>query len=218
MHRQVSRDTGTAAQDPGGVSPRSGPVPTLVRLSSSGTRVGQGQSLVLAAQVSVLGGDRSSAGTATGRVQFLDGDRVLGAAPLDDGGQAVLAGVQLAPGVHAVTASYAGDPTHAAGTSAPLPQTVTTAPSPVSVLVSEPVVVQGGLHLDAELLDLTTGRLASGASGELVFTVEDVPVATAALVDGRARVVVTGLPAGRLRVHYAGDREHAAASGVRSAS
>lgn len=215
MHRQVSGDTGTAAQDPGGV-PLRGPAPTLVRLSSSGTRVGQGQSLVLAAQVSVLGGERSSAGTATGRVQFLDGNHLLGAAPLDDRGQAVLADVQLAPGVHAVTASYTGDPTHAAGTSAPLPQTVTTAQAPVSVLVSQPVRGADGLHLDAELLDLTTGRLATGTTGEVVFALDGVDVATAAVVEGRAQAVVPALEGGRLEVAYTGDAEHAPASGARA--
>lgn len=195
---------------------RSGPVPTLVRLSSSLTRVSEGQELVLAAQVSAL--EQDDARPATGTVAFLDGDRLLGAAPLDASGQAVLAGVQLAPGVHAVTAAYAGDSAHAAGSSAPLPQTVTTARTPVTVLVSQPVTTRGGVRLDAELLDLTTGRLAVGAAGALVFSVEDVALVRVPLVDGRAQVVVPELPDGRLRVAYAGDAEHAAATGSRSAA
>ena len=221
MHRQgkgisgLSGTSGTA--DAGGVPSRTGPAPTLVRLSSSGARVEQGQSLVLDAQVSVLGRDASS-GTATGRVQFHDGDRLLGAAPLDGSGHAVLAGVQLDPGVHAVTASYTGDPGHAGGTSAPLPQTVTTALSPVSVLVSAPVQSTDGLHLDAELLDLTTGRLATGATGEMVFVSGEDTLATASLVEGRAQAVVPALPGGPLRVAYAGDAEHAPATGARTVS
>lgn len=184
--------------------------PTLVRLSSSRPGVPEGEPLTLAAQVRTL----VSGGQApTGEVSFRIGNRLLGSADLDSAGQAVLSGVLLDPGVHAITASYAGDDRHSAATSSPLPQAVTVCAAPVVVLVCAPADGPDGVQLEAELVDPHTGRLAEDATGALVFTAGTTMVASADLVAGHARAVVEHLPPGRLRAAFAGDTEHAPATG-----
>lgn len=185
--------------------------PTLVRLSSSHPGVPEGEPLALAAQVVSPG---PQVGPPTGEVAFtVDGKRV-GEARLDDAGQAVLDGLRLEVGVHAVVASYTGDLRHAAATSAPLPQAVTAAATAVVLLVAAPVRTDGGIVLEAELVDPATGRLAEDATGELVFSAGAREIAREPLRAGLARVTVTAVPPGRLRVAYAGDREHSGAAGA----
>ena len=188
---------------------------TLVRLTSSTSPVLEGEPFALAAQVQALGG---AGPAATGSVQFRVGTRVLGRAALDDDGRAVLDGVLLPAGVHALTATYGGDPRHAAATSPPLPQAVTAAARPVVLLVAAPTDVAGGVMLVAELLDPRTGRLAEDATGTLVFSAGTQTLATVELTSGHARAVVAQQPAGTLEARYAGDAEHAAAFGACTAT
>jgi hypothetical protein len=187
--------------------------PTVVRLTSSASGVPEGDSLVLAAEVVTLPTDVVAA-PATGSVTFLvDGQR-LGSAELDAAGQAVLAGVRLPVGVHAVVASYPGDGQHAAASSSPIPQAVTAMAAPVVVLVSAPVQTEpGGVLLEAEVVDPRSGRLAEDAEGTVVFTVGGSAVGSADLVRGYARLELAALPPGRLRASYDGDTEHASAVG-----
>lgn len=184
--------------------------PTLVRLNSSRPSAPLGETLLLVAQVRTLNGGGA---LPTGAVAFRIGTRLLGSAPLDEAGHAQLDGVQLDPGVHAITASYGGDPDHAAATSSPLPQAVTVPAAPVVVLVSAPVAGVAGVLLEAELVDPRTGRLADDAVGTVVFTAGGASLATAELVAGHARTLVPALPAGRLGAAFAGDPEHASATG-----
>ncbi len=184
--------------------------PTLVRLTSVPGRVPEGAELALVAHVRGQGTDQA---VPTGRVTFVVGPRTLGTAVLDTSGCARLEGVLLAAGVHALTATYAGDSLHASAVSAPLPQAVTVAAARVAVLVPRPRPVTGGTLLEAELVDSSSGRLVDSASGPLVFRVGGTVVAVAGLQDGHARVVVPTLPEGLLRVAFDGDAEHAPASG-----
>jgi hypothetical protein len=185
--------------------------PTLVRLSSSRAGVPEGQPLALAARVVSVGADDLP--PATGEVSFLVDGRRVGTAPVGAGGEAVLDGLHLGVGVHAVVASYSGDERHAAATSAPLPQAVTASATPVVLLVATPTRSPEGVVLEAEVVDPHTGRLAEAASGEVVFIVKGKPVGTVPLASGQARLHLDRLPAGRLRATYSGDREHAAADG-----
>ena len=185
--------------------------PTLVRLSSSHAGVPEGEPLALAAQVVSLGPDLSPA---TGEVAFLVDGRRIGDARLDDAGPAVLDGLHLEVGVHAVMASYSGDAQHAAATSAPLPQAVTAAATSVVLLLAAPVVTRDGTVLEAELVDPAPGRRAADATGELVVSAGLHELASVPLQAGLARVVVPAVPPGRLRVSYAGDREHSRAEGT----
>lgn len=184
------------------------PAATLVRLSSSRPAAAHGDPVALRAQVCVPAG-----GLPTGRVLFRAAGRPLGSAVVDASGLAVLEGVLLPPGLHAVTASYAGDDRHAAATSPPLPQAVAAEAEPVVVLVRAPAPEPDGVRLEAELVDPRTGRLAEAASGCVVFTAGRAVLARAELVAGSARALVERLPPGRLRAVFAGDTEHAPASG-----
>jgi hypothetical protein len=76
--------------------------PTTTTLGTSTATAVFGQTEVLTATVSSL------AGTPTGLVTFLDGGTVVGTAPVNAAGQAVLA-VSLGVGDHALTASFAGN-------------------------------------------------------------------------------------------------------------
>jgi hypothetical protein len=184
---------------------------TLVRLSSSRASAPAGEPLALAAQVRTL---RAGVPAPTGSVEFKVAGRLLGTAALDTAGQGVLDGVRLTPGVHAITAWYGGDAQHAAASSTPFPQAVMVLAAPVVVLVSAPVAGPDGVQLEAELVDPHSGRLAEDATGCLVFTAGTTTLATADLVAGRARALVRRLPAGRLKAVFAGDSEHAAATGT----
>ncbi|MFN2538678.1 MAG: Ig-like domain-containing protein [Mycobacteriales bacterium] len=185
--------------------------PTLVRLSSSQPGVPEGAVLALAAQVVTVAG--ADVPPATGEVAFLVGGRRIGVAALDAAGQAVLNGVRLPVGVHAVVASYSGDALHAAGSSAPLPQAITAAATPVVVLVGSPTSTPEGVVVDAEVVDPHTGRLAEDAEGEVVFRSGGSVVGAVPLQSGLARLVIPVLPPGRLQASFTGDREHAAAEG-----
>lgn len=185
--------------------------PTLVRLTSSRAGAPEGAPLAFAAQVVTVGG--APGDPPTGEVTFRVDGRRIGTASLDTAGQAVLDGVQLAVGVHAVVASYAGDERHAAATSTPLPQAVTAAATPVVLLVASPTHTAEGVVIEAELVDPRSGRLAEDADGELVFSVGGRDVGAAPLRTGQARLVLRSLPPGRLRATFAGDREHAPAEG-----
>lgn len=213
MHRQAEpHDLDAQGDRPAGVgaSPRRGGSPTLVDLRSAPARVAEGEQLELSAQVRTV---EPTGATATGRVVFLSDGRRLGDAALDVSGHAVLSGVLLDPGLHAVTAVYAGDAEHAAAASRALPQAVTASAAAVVVLVPAPRAVTGGTLLEAELVDTRTGRLAEDAEGPLVFHVGTDVVAVAGLRRGHARVVVPALPEGALRVVFDGDTEHAPAVG-----
>jgi len=86
--------------------------------------------------------------------------------------------------------------------------------APVVVLVAAPADGPDGVCLEAELVDPHTGRLAEDATGSVVFSAGSTTVASVDLVAGHARTVVNHLPAGRLQVAFAGDPEHAAATGT----
>lgn len=186
-------------------------VPTVVRLTSSDPRAPQGSPVSLTARVVSIGPDDDAA---TGRVTFrVDGTRV-GESALDPAGRAVLSGVRMEAGVHAVVAAYSGDARHAAASSTPLPQAVVVAATPVVVLVATPAVGERSVCLEAEVVDPGTGRLAEAASGDVVFLVGERELGVAPLRGGQARLTVGAVPAGELRARYTGDREHGAAQGV----
>jgi len=185
--------------------------PTLVRVTSSWSGVPEGAAFRLTARLRTT---RREVPAPEGSVVFRAGHRVLGTASVGADGEAVLEEVALPAGVHAVVASYSGDAYHAAATSAPLPQVVAAPLLPVVLAVAEPVRRAGGVVLEAELLDPATGRLLDGASGRVVFSVEGVEVAEVVLTEGQARVVVPGLPAGRLVGAFPGEGEYAPGTGA----
>ena len=197
-------------QEPTAGGGRQVPAPTLVRLTSSRRGVPEGEPLELLAEVVP---SRPAPAAPSGTVAFRAAGRTLGESPLDERGCAVLRGVRLTTGVHALTATYSGDRHHAGGSSAPVPQAVVAPAAAVLVAVAAPTRTTEGVRLEAELLDAGTGRLVEDATGTIVFVAAGRQLGQAPLVHGQASVVVAALPEGSLRVVFPGDREHAAASG-----
>ena len=183
--------------------------PTLVRLRV--TSAPDGAPVALRASV-VTVHDRGP--TPTGTVAFRTGHRLLGTAPLDANGTAVLDGVRLPAGVHPVVASYGGDAAHAPATSAPVPQAVVAPVAPVVVALAVPERTSEGVLLRAQILDAATGRTVEGAQGQVTFALDGVPLGSAPLAAGEAAMVLPELPVGRITARFRGDLEHAPAEGA----
>ena len=126
---------------------------------------------------------------ATGTVTFLDGSTPFGTGTLVNG-QASFTVPTLTVGTHTITASYAGDLSYVAATSAPLTQTVnkgtpvlppptvssTTPPAGSPVTISETV--------------------PPGVTGPVTFTDGGTVIGTAPVTGGVATITVTTLPIG----------------------
>jgi hypothetical protein len=97
-----------------------GQVPTVTGIASDLNPAVYGDTVSLTATV-------NTTGSPTGSVVFKEGSTVLGTAPVGDGGQATLAVASLNAGTHTIKASYSGDVSHAASTSAGFAQVVTKA-------------------------------------------------------------------------------------------
>lgn len=102
-----------------------GQIPTVTGIDSSSNPAVYGDVVTFTATVN------ASTGTPTGNVTFKEGATVLGTAPVGDGGQASLAVPGLVAGTHAVTATYNGDVSFGASTSAAYDQLITKAPSTI---------------------------------------------------------------------------------------
>src|SRR6202042_2979839 len=96
----------------------------------------------------------------------------------------------LTAGLHIITASYAGDSSYNAATSAPLTQTVNKG-SPVlpGPVVSSPTIPYGGSETISE-------TVPPGVTGPVTFTDGGTVIGTAPIVNGVATITVTTLPIG----------------------
>jgi V8-like Glu-specific endopeptidase len=140
-----------------------GPIPaTTTTLASSVNPSAQGQAVSLTA--TVAGGTAA----ATGTVTFLaDGNFIGGCAGIAvTSGSATCTTASLAPGSHAITASYSGDAAHAASTAAALTQQVTgtAATPPASSLVNLSTRMQVGTGDNV----LIAGFIIGGAAPKTV--------------------------------------------------
>ena len=105
---------------------------TIVSLAFCGAAIGQAQTTLASSQNSSVFGQSvtltaTAAAGATGRVTFYDGTSVLGTRVLVNN-TAAMSTTLLPSGAHSLTAYYSGDGSHAANTSAALPQTVNAVP------------------------------------------------------------------------------------------
>jgi hypothetical protein len=126
---------------------------------------------------------------ATGAVTFMDGATALGTRTLTNG-QASITVSTLAVGTHPITASYAGDSSYLAATSAALNQMVNKGtpvlPPPV---VSSPSIPYGGS-------ETITETVPPGVTGPVTFTDGGTVIGTAPIVNGTATITITTLPVG----------------------
>lgn len=92
-----------------------------------------------------------SPSTATGTVDFFEGNTLLGTMPVDDTGHAKLMLLTLAPGPHVITAVYSGDATFASSTSTTVSHAVVPAVDNVAAVpaLDPPMLILLGLALAA---------------------------------------------------------------------
>ncbi|MFC6646386.1 Ig-like domain repeat protein [Granulicella cerasi] len=160
---------------------------TQVAISSSANPATYGSPLVFTAKVT------SNGGTATGKLNFLDGTTVLGTSVLDATGTATLSTSTLAPGTHTIVASYAGDGKASASVSPSLSQTV---------LQTSSVAVSSSANPSLTLASITFTATVTNAgqdipAGAITFTDGSTSLGTATLdASGHATLTVASMAAG----------------------
>ena len=160
-----------------------------------------GQPVTLTASVSV---NPPGTGSPTGSVTFSEGSTTLGTGTIS-GGVATLTTPALAVGNHSITATYGGDASFAASTSAALGQAVGVAASAATVSSSAPSSAYG----QVVTFTATITAVAPGAgtpTGTVAFLDGGTSLGTAALVNGVATLEASLLPGTHpISVSYAGD-------------
>jgi hypothetical protein len=154
-----------------------------------------GQSVTLTAAVTPA--------TATGTVQFFNGAALLGSAALS-AGQAQFNTAALPVGSNSLTATYGGDASNAASTSAVTTQTVNKTPSTAALSASSTTPALG------QAVILTATVAPESATGTVSFFQGATLLGTAALTSGNAAFSWTPAGAGNFSVtaSYAGDASH----------
>jgi len=144
--------------------------------------------------------------TATGTVQFLDGTTVLGSSTLS-GGSASFTPASLTPGTHSITASYSGDASDTAATSAVLTQTVQAASTVTVTSSANPAVVGASVTFTASVTPPT-------ATGNVQFLDGTTVLAAVALSSGSATFTTSTLAQGShsITASYAGDANDTSAT------
>ncbi len=171
-----------------------------VALASSQNPSVLGQSIVFTATV--------SPNTATGNVQFKDGATALGSPVSLSGASASLSISALTVGSHAITAEYSGDAGNAGSSSTALTQTITPAPSTVTLAASlNPATVGQGVSFTATVKGSVTGVAPTGSVQfkDLASAIGTVPV-----TNGVAVLSTSTLPVGAhsIAAVYSGDANY----------
>lgn len=144
--------------------------------------------VVLTATVTAAGG------TPTGTVSFLDGAQTIATATLNAAGIATATVTFATTGVHILTATYNGDATFAAGTSAPFPETIQANATGTAVAVAPNPA--GAFQPITFTATVTSPTASSVNTGTLTFTVSGNPVGTATIANGVAIFTVSTLAPG----------------------
>jgi sugar lactone lactonase YvrE len=178
---------------------------TTTTLASSPNPSHIGQTVLLTAKVT------ASAGTPTGNLTFYDGATPLRMVVLNQGAASMKIS-SLSPGIHSLTASYAGNGTFASSTSGPLSQTVNKAMPSVSLL-STP-------NPSKPNQQVTFAVVASGKAGvptgSITLKQGTKILGTATLASGDASFVVAFSKAGTYTIvaHYSGDQNYNARNSI----
>jgi large repetitive protein len=190
---------------------------TSITLSSSPNPSAPGQTVQFTATVSPASGT----GQPTGTVTFFDGGTVLGQATLvatKKATTATLSTSSLSAGVHAITATYAGDSIFApSSTVVALLHTVGTQTATTTALSSAPNPSVEGQVVTLTATVKPSGKAAS-PSGTVQFFADGIPVGTAALVATKnaatATLQIATLPVGTRAIvaQYSGSSVHAAST------
>lgn len=142
-----------------------------------------------------------------GTVTFTDGATTLAAVPLVTG--VATANIRLGGGTHNLLATYSGDANHASANSTPIVETITTAPTTLTLAATPSNGGAGqNITLDARVLG---GYLPSGV---VTFTEGGMTLGTAAVSAGAATLGLNTLAVGThsITASYAGDANNQASS------
>jgi hypothetical protein len=135
------------------------PTPTSTTLVSDGSPEPVGAKITFTADVA----GESTSGTPTGTVSFTIGSATPVVVALDDTGHAAYSTTTLAAGVHSVTATYSGDATHLASSSAALSETIY---GPAASITAAATSSQNGTY--GTPLPVALSVTVKDASGDLV--------------------------------------------------
>ncbi len=176
-------------------------IATTTSLTASPNPSIYGGSVTLAAAVSPSG--------ATGQVTFLDNGIPVATASLA-AGQAQVSLATLSAGSHSLTAAYAGDATHTGSSSPVVPQIVTPALSPSSVVLTS----SANPSVAGRPLWLTATVSPAAATGAVQFLDGATPLGSATLAAGWATLSLSTLPVGThsITAVYSGDLNDSAAT------
>jgi uncharacterized protein (TIGR03437 family) len=143
-------------------------------------------------------------GRITGIVTFRDNNVIIGTAPVDALGTAVVS-ARLALGNHMIVATYEGDPLNNTSTSGPLFLTVRGAATVTLTSSANPSAAGASVTFTAAVAAAATGGPA--VTGTVTFTDGTRALGSATLVNGQASVVATGLTSGdhSILAGYSGD-------------
>jgi hypothetical protein len=162
-----------------------------------------GQPVTLTATVTASGG---ALGTPTGTLTFKDGPTAIATATLTSG-QATYTTASLLPGIHAITAVYAGDDANFAGsTSGVITQTTNKGASTTTITSAANPSVPG--QLVTFTVTVTAQAPAAGMpTGSVTFSEGTATLGTVTLTNGRATFNLSTLPVGThlITASYAGD-------------
>ena len=179
-------------------------IPTTTALATEASPAAFGQTVLNA---TVTPG--TSSGAITGTVTFQDGSTVLGTADVGSGGVATFDVTGLSPGDYSITATYNGDSTYeASAPSSAVSQTITLAPTTLSVTPSSTSITSGA----AVSLTATVAQTDSAQqpTGNVVFFDNSTNIGTAPIDNtGHATLQNIVLPAGidSITASYAGDSD-----------
>ncbi|MGA8940376.1 MAG: Ig-like domain-containing protein [Acidobacteriaceae bacterium] len=149
------------------------PTPAIVTttlLSVSSASITSGQTITLKATVAT-----GTGGSPSGTVSFFGNGVLLGTAPLNNAGVAMLTTAPLAAGSYSITARYGGNTSYNASTSSPLGETVTAGIAPgITVVASTPTLTigSGSSTSDTEILTLNA---VGGYSGTIQMSCANLP-------------------------------------------
>jgi probable HAF family extracellular repeat protein len=165
------------------LTPATGPTPTSLTASANSAVFGQPVNFT-----ATVGSCPTGSMMPTGTVTFSDGSTVLGSIPVSSG-TAVFSTSGLSVGSHSITASYGGDASFGATTSAPLTETVSQAPTTTSLGASPNPANLGQLvTLTAMVAPVAPG--AGTPTGTVTFLDGTTTLGTGVL-DGTATATLT---------------------------
>ncbi len=201
-HSITASYSGDSNSAPGTSSPLTftvSPTPTATTVAGTPIPGIAGKAVSLLASVKLASGSA----TITGTVTFVDGSTTLGTATLGSSGTAAIAPI-LAPGPHAIVATYSGDANDASSYSAALPLDVNLATTSVAITSSgSPATVLSAVSFTAAV----TGN-GGTPTGSVVFSVDGAPANTATLDGtGKATFSNSSLSVGNhiISAAYSGD-------------